>query len=40
MRRPSKTLAAVRAMLAPYLDPDVDLVAELKAMRREDAQRD
>ena len=40
VRRPSKTLAEVRAMLAPYLDPDVDLVAELKAMRREDAQRD
>lgn len=40
VRRPSKTLDQVRTMLAPYLSPDVDLQAELKAMRREDAQRD
>jgi AbrB family looped-hinge helix DNA binding protein len=40
VRRPSKTLEAIRAMLAPYLGPDVDLQAELKAMRVEDAARD
>jgi hypothetical protein len=40
VRRPSKTFERVRATLAPHLAPGTDLQAELKAMRREDAQRD
>ncbi len=40
MRRPSKTLERIRGRLAAYLQPDTDLVADLKAQRREDAARD
>ena len=39
VRRPSKGLERIRARLSKYIDPGVDLQAELKAQRVEDAQR-
>lgn len=40
MRRPSKTLERIRARIAPFLEPGTDLLADLKALRVADAQRD
>jgi AbrB family looped-hinge helix DNA binding protein len=40
VRRPSKALERIRARLSKYIEPGADLVAELKAQRVEDAQRD
>lgn len=40
VRRPSKVLERIRARLSKYIEPGTDLVAELKAQRVEDAQRD
>jgi hypothetical protein len=39
VRRPSKGLERIRARLAKYIDPDIDLQGELKSQRIEDAQR-